>query len=149
MDLFFNGAQIPGEYGPLMVPSPEIKRRTVRVWQLVGEAEVIGKPAGRTIMVRVLLHDEWEQPEFLQEYLRLMDSWVGTNGTLKAEGESDDDDIQPLNHEYKFCTFEGYEMDPETPGPLPDVAGTVDDQVGTWFVIVWLRFRQLVPKLKI
>jgi hypothetical protein len=148
MSLKFGSFEIPGTHGPLVLPSPELKVRRFQIYRLLGEGEIVGKRGGRTLQIQVLLHDSWEQPEELDEWKLLLEEQIGVNDTLKKEISYTLDGRQTTAEQrLDFCTFEGYEPDPETPGPLPDVAGMLDSDNGQpiygWFQIIWLRFRQL------
>lgn len=136
MALKFWNLDIPGLHGPLIIGGPENTARRVKFFQVKGEAEVAGFPAGRTIMVRALVFDEFDTYQKLQDFLDDLSTKTGVNDKLTETGNT------PKVLDY--CTFEGWEPIPlngqEDPGPLVDIAGTLD---GGWFIQILLRFRQL------
>jgi hypothetical protein len=146
--LKFSGRVISGSHGPAFVGSPEQHVRRVKYWDLVGEAEVVGKPGGRVVTYDILLHDGYTQQSLIDE-LEILDDTVGDHGTLKETGN--------VTRTFKFCTFDGYELLPfggqENTSMLQDVALTLRDDNGTvetqssgsggWFQHVRLMFRQL------
>lgn len=149
MALKFDGTEIPGEHGPIVRGAPEVRVRPVQVFQLAGEGQIVGKPAGRNLSVRVLLHKKYEgeTPDKLLEMLATLDGKIGTNGTLEETGN--------VPQKFNYCTFMGWEPIPEQgqsePGPLKDIAGTLDaDNDGQpiygWFQLILLHFRQLRTK---
>lgn len=148
MALKFNGRVISGSHGPLVVGAPEQHVRRVKYWDLPGEAEIVGRPGGRTITVEILLHDSYSQQQLINE-LGTLDLTVGKHGTLKETGN--------VSRTFKAVTFDGY-----TPVPfggqadssmLQDVAATLRDDngvvetqgsgAGGWFQAAVLHFRQL------
>jgi hypothetical protein len=138
MALKFWNLDIPGLHGPLIFGAPELKVRRVQFFQVMGEAEIVGRPAGRSIMVRCLIHDGWEDQNEMQAFLDDLSTKIGVNDTLTESGN--------IEQEFDDVTFDGWEPIPlngqEDPGPLYDIAGTLD-QDGGWFIQLVLRFRQL------
>lgn len=138
MSLVFDGTDIPGLHGPLVFGSPENVRRPVKFFQVRGEGEIAGEVAGRSIMVRVLLNDDYDTQAKLDAKIKELNELVGTNSTLEEEGN--------LERDLDYCTFEGWEPIPlqgqEDPGPLPDIAGSLGT-ANCWFIQIVLRFRQL------
>lgn len=142
MSLKFDGLDIPGLFGQVVFGAPEITTRPVKFFQVKGEGEVVGEVGGRWIAVRVLLYGGFTTQAKLEAKLKDLSKKVGVNGTLDAESDGEGDNS--LNYQLDYCTFHGWEPIPlngqEDPGPLPDIAGTLD---GGWFYHILLRFRQL------
>jgi hypothetical protein len=142
MSLKFGRNEIPGIHGPLVFGSWEVSRREAKFFQVRGVAEVAGERGARSIAVRHLLHDGYVTEAKLQAVLEAFSDLVGTNDTLQEESDIDGGPERKLN----YCTFEGWEPIPlngqEDPGPLYDIAGTLDTN-GGWFRWIVLRWRQL------
>ena len=143
----FKGRVYSGSHGPIVVGSPELKVRRVGYWDLVGEAEVIGKTGGRNVSIEITLHDAYTQAQLISE-LNSIDSKVGQNGTLEESGN--------VTRKLKNCTFAGYEPIPfpgrQDSSMFQDVAMTMRDDNGDretvngeggWLQHVILHFRQL------
>lgn len=132
---------IPGNHGAIVRGSPEFRARRVNFWKVKGVGEIVNLNGGRMLTVRCILFDEWDEVDDLLEFLGKLDDLVNHNDTLEETGN--------IQQEFENVTFEGYEMLPlegqQEPGPLQDIAGTVDDG---WFIQIVLHFYQLfVPKV--
>lgn len=139
------GDLIPGSHGPIMVGGCEPALRRVRFWQVRGEGEIVGKNGGRSLMVAIILHDNWTSVNDLVTFKRTLNGLVGKNDTLEELGN--------VTQSFKDCTFEGFEAlalpGQDFPGPLPPEGNfLLDANSGArdtgWFEQVLLRFRQLV-----
>jgi hypothetical protein len=144
MSLVFDGTDIPGLHGAPVFGSWEVKRREVQFFQIRGAGEIAGEYGPRTISVLVLLHDNYDTVAKLLTKLDELSDLIGINSTLEEEGN--------IEREFDYCTFLGWEPVPlngqESPGPLYNIAGTLDvdqddDPVGGWFQQIMLHFRQL------
>jgi hypothetical protein len=140
MSLKFGRTDIPGIHGNLVFGSWEVSRREIKFHQIRGVAEISGAFGARSIAVRALIHDEYVTEAKLHEKMEALAELTGTNGSLREESDIDGGPTRNLD----YCTFEGWEPIPlngqEDPGPLYDIAGTLD---GGWYRWVVLRFRQL------
>jgi hypothetical protein len=138
MSLKFDGTDIPGLHGAPVFGSPEVKRRELAFFQVKGAAEIAGEVGARTISILVLLHDSYDTFAKLETKLAELNDLVGINSTLEEEGN--------IERDFDYCTFLGWEPVPlqgqESPGPLTDIAGTLD-AAGCWFQQIVLHFRQL------
>lgn len=142
MSLKFGRTDIPGIHGPLVFGSWEVARREVKFFQIRGVAEVAGESGARSIAVRVLYHDDFVTEDRLDLKMDVLSGLVGTNATLTYRSDINGGPDRDLD----YCTFEGWEPIPlngqEDPGPIYDIAGTLDSN-GGWFRWIVLRFRQL------
>jgi hypothetical protein len=86
MALTFDGTAIPGLHGQIVFGSPENTRRPVKFFQVKGEGEVAGQVAGRWVMVRVVLADEYDTQAKLDAKIKELNKLIGINSTLQADG---------------------------------------------------------------
>lgn len=148
MTLKIAGQTIPGTtlrftYGGAAVPT-----RRMMYWDVIGEAEIVGKRGGREIQVDHVLHNGYSQYTDLRQALLELNNLIGSHGDLALRTTVYG---QRFDNVQSHCTFDMYEPIPwpgqDEPQPLKDLAGTLynenDDADEGWFQLVSMRFRQL------
>lgn len=148
MTLKFTGKTIPGTTLSFLYDAPSVPTRRMNYWDVIGEAEIVGKRVGRIITVQHVLHDEYSQYADLRQAFLALVQLIGEHGDLSLKTTAYG---QQYNDVHSHCTLDSAEKIPwpgqEDAQPLKDIAGTLyndnGEADGGWFFLVLLRFRQL------
>ena len=148
--LTFKNNRIRGSTTAFNCGSPDIPLRRFNYWDVRGEAEIIGKQSGRSIIVQHLFFGNYQNWSRFEEALDELDAMIGVNAKLEFTTDVDGD---AYVRQFKNTTFDKWEpvalAGQSDPGPLKDIAGTLfeeglDEPDEGWFLPMTLYFRQLL-----
>ncbi len=132
----FAGQTFAGACCAPQIMPPDIQMLRKQYWDLAGVTEIVGKKGGRAISVQILLFKQYSDASKVLAALEGYQDLQGQNAHLVFAGttartykNSTLDKVTPI-------AFPGQEQ----PGPLPDVAGTLD---GGWWMMAQFDFYQL------